>query len=260
MAELRWDGVSVVRRRVRILDDFSLCVGPGQAVALVGPNGAGKSTALLAGLGAILPSAGEVLLNGRPIARCSRAERAAHIAWLPQETAPPAPLMAWEWIAAGRYRFGEGAAAARRAALAALDAVDASALGPRLVTTLSGGERQRVALAALFAQESSLLFVDEPASHLDPVHQMETFARLGGWVQRGGGLIVVTHDVNVLDALRHPVDVVGLRAGAIAFRATYPASDLGPSLTDLFGVPFAAFTSGPRRFYAPGSHAESSRH
>ncbi len=77
---------------------------------------------------------------------------------------------------AARYRFRETTAATRRAADLALERVGLGHAASARLTELSGGERQRVAIAALLAQEARFLLLDEPANHLDPAQQNETYA------------------------------------------------------------------------------------
>ncbi len=251
MTALSCDRVRVERGRRRILDDFSLHLEAGRAVAILGPNGAGKSTALGAALGLIPMAAGAVTLDGRPLAGWSRTERAGRLAWLPQDAPPQEPLPAWEWVAAARYRFAESWADAQSAAHRVLMEMGIAHLAERVVTTLSGGERQRVALAALFAQDAEIILADEPASHLDPAQQLETYARLGRQVRSGRGLLIVTHDVNLLPALDCPVEVVGLREGRTAFTSPYPGDRLVDGLEQLFGVTFDAVAVAGRTLIAP---------
>lgn len=258
MTELRGVDLTVVRSGRRVLDSVSVHLTTGRAVAVLGPNGAGKSSFVQACLGLIPLQGGTLELDGRPLKRWSSRARAGRLAWLPQSTSTSEPLPAWEWVAAARFRFGEPLPVAKRAALAALAHLNAEALGSRPVTSLSGGERQRVALAALFAQQADLLFADEPASHLDPSLQLETYAQLGAQVRDGRGLLVVTHDVNLLSALECPVDILGLKRGRVAFQWPYRApsavgeppaeDDLTAHLGALFGVPFGAGDIGGRRY------------
>ena len=247
---LQCERVRVDRGGRRVLDGVSFRLERGRAIALLGPNGAGKSTVLQTALGLLAPSEGHIELDERPVRRWSRFERAARLAWLPQDVAPTEPLPAWEWVASARYRFKEPFSASADAARRMLDELGAGALAERLVSTLSGGERQRVALAALFAQEADFLLADEPAGHLDPAQQLESYRRLGTQVRSGRGLLLVTHDVNLLAALDCPVDIVGLRDGRTHFTLPYPKEGLPDSLTEglqaLFGVPFASAVVGGR--------------
>ncbi|MEO1334632.1 MAG: ABC transporter ATP-binding protein [Myxococcota bacterium] len=259
MTELVIDDVWVERRQRSILQGISFRARPGVAVAIMGPNGAGKSTALLTALGLTAAQKGRVRLDGQDIAGYSHRARAARLAWLPQDTQPIEPLPAWEWIAAARFRFRETSAEARHHAVRALKDAGADGFADRAVTTLSGGERQRVALAALFAQDAGLLLADEPASHLDPRLQRETYQRLGARVREGAGLVVITHDVNLLGELRCPVKVLGIRAGASAFLADYPSPSLVDKLSDLFNVRFCEVNVEDQALYVVAPNRESTQ-
>jgi iron complex transport system ATP-binding protein len=197
------------------LRGVTLALGPGRAIAVVGRNGSGKTTLVRAALG-LERAQGDATLDGTPVAAMSPAQRAAHLAWLPQSAGVPEGLTALEVVAAARYRFGEGRAASERAALEALG--ESARLADRPLHTLSGGEVQRVRMAALRAQQAALWLLDEPGNHLDPAAQLELWAGLGDAVRAGCGLIVVTHDVTLLPALGPvPLQVLGLADGEVAF-------------------------------------------
>ena len=229
-----------------LLEGVGLRVEPGEFVALVGPNGAGKTTLLRAGLG-LVRSEGEVFSGGQRIDTVPPRTRAALLGWLPQQPASSEALSALEMVVAARYRFDETRAAARAAARRALERLGAAELAERAVTGLSGGERQRVALAALVAQEAKMLLVDEPANHLDPAQQAETYALLGSLLRDGAGILCVTHDVNLLAHVGAPVRVVGLARGKVAFETPYDAADLPARLAELFSVPMEPVVLGERR-------------
>jgi len=244
----------VVERGPRaLLSDVSLCVEPGEFVALVGPNGAGKTTLFKTALALFRPERGEVLLDGAPLAEMSPRQRASHLSWLPQNATLEEPLSATEVVAASRYRFAESHETSRQAALAALARVGAGAYAERSVRDLSGGERQRVLLAALLAQAAPILLVDEPANHLDPAQQIEVYRLLGKLWLEGSSLLTITHDVNLLahvnagDRLR----VVGLSEGRIAFEARFSDTALPDKLGDLFGVRMRALGEGRARVIVP---------
>ncbi len=179
--------------------------------------------------------------------------RASRLAWLPQQLDASEPLRALELVTAARFRFVESQGAARKAALAALARLKADDLADARIDRISGGERQRIALAALLAQGAELLLLDEPANHLDPAHQAETYRLLGELWSEGFGLVCVTHDVNLLAHSGDPerLRVVGLRGGKVAFSTRYADPDLGARLSELFDVRMATFHSGSRRFIVP---------
>jgi iron complex transport system ATP-binding protein len=223
-------------------------------LALIGPNGAGKTTLLRTALGIVRSVRGEVLLGGKRIDAVPPRTRAARIGWLPQQALASEALSALETVVAARYRFDETRANARSAARRALERLGVGTLADAAVTRLSGGERQRVALAALVAQEASVLLLDEPANHLDPAQQAETYGLLGALVREGAGVVCVTHDVNLLSyvtGVAGGVRVAGLSRGKVAFETRYDAPELSVRLAELFGVAMETVTLGARRLIVP---------
>lgn len=247
--ELRELGVRFAEKR--LLEGVSLSLSRGEFLALLGPNGAGKTTLLRAALGLVRSEGGEVLLGGQRVRTVPPRQRAGLVAWLPQQALVSEALSALETVIAARYRFDETRGSARAAARRALERLGVAALAERPVTRLSGGERQRVALAALVAQEAELLLLDEPANHLDPAQQAETYALLGELVREGAGILCVTHDVNLLSYTGGAARVVGLARGKLAFETSYDAPDLPARLAELFGVEMEPVTVGARRLIVP---------
>jgi iron complex transport system ATP-binding protein len=247
--ELRELGVRFGDRA--LIDGVNLSVARGELLALLGPNGAGKTTLLRAALGLVREERGEVLLGGQRVRTVPPRKRASLVAWLPQERPASEALNAIETVVAARYRFDETRASAQAAARRALERLGVGEHAETPVTRLSGGERQRVALAALVAQEAELLLLDEPANHLDPAQQAETYALLGALVREGAGILCVTHDVNLISYAGVPARVVGLARGKLAFETRYDAQDLPARLAELFGVAMEPVTVGSRRLVVP---------
>jgi len=175
------------------LDDLSLCVSPGEDVAVVGPSGSGKSTLLALCAGFISPSAGSLAL----------AEPARHFAWMAQRA----------HLFHGSLRenllLGAPPGTSDMEMIAALDAaglpVDDPML-PRGLDTpigegnrgLSGGQAQRVALARALLSGSRMWLLDEPTSALDPETENDLLSRvLEHARQRGITILLATHHAAV---------------------------------------------------------------
>jgi iron complex transport system ATP-binding protein len=242
---------TVLAGRRPLLEHATLDVKRGELVALVGPNGAGKTTLLRAALGLVPLAGGDVRVGETPLRTLSERARAAELAWLPQQSAPADPLPAREAVMAARYRFRETAAQTKREAERALERVGLAAFADAPLTTLSGGERQRVAIAGLLAQEARFLLLDEPANHLDPAQQAETYALLGSLVADGAGMLCVTHDVNLLGHVAGAPRVVGLSSGRLRFELDYRAEALPERLSELFGVRMLPLSVGSGRVIVP---------
>ncbi len=242
----------VSRGARRVLDEITLSVASRERVAVIGPNGAGKTTLMRAILGLLSVESGNILLDGLPTRKLTALERAAKVAWLPQQALADEPISAIEFIRAARFRFGEGDRAACDAALSALKRVGADAWAQRLVTQLSGGEQQRVALAALFAQEAKLLLADEPANHLDPAQQASAW-RLLTQAAATSAIVVITHDINLVPLLGDPSQtrIVALNRGRIAFDVRANDPSLPRRLHELYGIEMQEYGEGAGRVILP---------
>jgi len=243
--------VSVRKGARTLLDHANVELRGGDFVALVGPNGAGKTTLLRAALGLVPLAGGRVRVNDADLALFGARARAAELAWLPQHSPPADALPALEAVMAARYRFQETTGAARRSAERALERVGVGRLATAPLATLSGGERQRVAIAALLAQEARFLLLDEPANHLDPAQQAETYALLGTLVRDGTGILCVTHDVNLLAHTAAAPRVLGLAAGKLRFSVDYGSAELSGRLSEIFGVHMLSLAAGSGRVIVP---------
>lgn len=256
MSRLRFTSVTLAGAERPRLSRVEFELAQGQCAFLIGPNGAGKSSILRLALGLERPSSGSVSLGDRRVSELAPAVRAAELAWLPQQLSFEQALSALDVVAAARYRFGESHARARARAREWLGEVQAASLAERRVTKLSGGELQRVKLAALLAQETPLLLLDEPANHLDPAYQLEVYRLLGGAWRRGLGILCVTHDINLLGVLPDPdnIRLLGVRAGELCFDTSYADPELCARLSQLYGVDFEQIERGPsgKNASAPG--------
>jgi len=254
---LQLEEVSVDLGGRRILSKVSLSVERGELVALLGPNGAGKTSLLRVALGLTPASQGRVLLDGRDVTELSARQRAAQLGWLPQAAPSLEPLRVIEVVRAARFRFDEPHRASERAARRALEQVAASEFAEARITELSGGERQRVLFASLLAQEARGLLLDEPASHLDPAQQLETYRLLGRLWSEGLAVVLVTHDVNLLSELgrQDQVRIAGLSGGRLEFESSLAAEGLPDCLTRLFNVSFVALDHLGRRLIFAASNA-----
>ena len=172
-------GVHDLRVRLEgtlIVDGVDLEVARGEWVTVIGPNGAGKSTALRA-IGGLLPFTGTVELNGTPVDKLHRRERAKTIATVTQSPTVPPAMRVLDYALLGRTPYiaplGRESAADIAAVEEVLESLDVARFAGRRLETLSGGERQRVFLARALAQGAGILLLDEPTSALDIGHQQE---------------------------------------------------------------------------------------
>lgn len=179
-------------------------VAQGSRVALIGASGAGKSTLLSLLAGALEPQAGILKVLGAPLHELSegarRAWRARHVGLLSQRFAHIEHLSALEGCAlpVQLHLRPEGPRPYREELDDTLSALQLSALAHKRPSQLSQGEQQRFALARALLAEPPLILADEPTAHLDPLTAQETLALLQK-PRDLGGLVVVTHDHELLD-------------------------------------------------------------
>jgi iron complex transport system ATP-binding protein len=234
MSVLLAEGLSVRKGGRAILSDISLLAGPGEFVAVIGPNGAGKSTLLSALAGLTRPSAGEVSLDGVPLARVPRRKLAQTRAYLPQNPICEWPLSVERLVALGLTAhlpaLGPLPGSFQEAIAQALADHDLTARKEQAVTTLSGGEFSRAMLARALVASPELLIVDEPVTGLDPVHAFAAMARLAAWAASGKTVIASLHDLTL--AARYAGRILALREGRMAGEGALTAA----MVRDVFGV------------------------
>ncbi|HPC19023.1 MAG: ABC transporter ATP-binding protein [Kiritimatiellae bacterium] len=179
----------------------ALAFGGEPICAIVGPNGSGKSTLLKVAAGLLVPGAGMVELNGRPVAKMRRPALARRLGYLPQECPALFDYTVAQVAAMGRHAHGgvlEMSNPGDRDAVArALAEVGLDTMRSRPLSHLSGGERRRVWLASALAQEPEILLLDEPTQSLDLHHAAAVMNILARRAARGLRVIAVLHDLHL---------------------------------------------------------------
>lgn len=195
-------GVDVgYRHNSHVLQDVSFKVRRGEMVGFIGPNGAGKSTLLKALRGLLSPLAGAVEVNGRPAQGLTDREFANEVAYLQQNVTLTFAYTAREIVMAGRYprlRWWEGEGPEDEAIVEACMAyTGVLELAEQSILAMSGGQRQRVLLAKVLAQQTPLLFLDEPATGLDVFYQEEIFRFSRELCRAGKTTLMVVHELGL---------------------------------------------------------------
>ncbi len=197
-------------REIRVLDDASVVLHPGQAVALVGPSGAGKSTLLhIAGL-LETPDAGRVIVNGQDCARMNDAERTAvrrnQMGFVYQFHQLLPEFSAIENVVIPQMIRGVSARDARKRALELLELLGLGARTGHRPAELSGGEQQRTAIARALANQPRLLLADEPTGNLDPSTSGRVFADLMDLIEHTGvAALIATHNMELAASMHRVI-------------------------------------------------------
>ena len=211
------------------LDVPALTIAPGEKIAVLGENGCGKTT-LLQVLAGLQPAQGSIMRDAALWDRLSPAERAAHMAYLPQEAGVLFNLSVAEIadLALRRDDLLEGGA--RRAAL---DAVEMADFLDRPYPSLSGGEQRRAMLARVLCRKADFLFLDEPTAPLDMRHAA-LFMRHAAAIPPA--VVAAMHDLNL--AVRYFDRFLLMKNGRILFDTRKDQLDAG-DLETVYGIGLA---------------------
>ncbi|MEZ4605679.1 MAG: ABC transporter ATP-binding protein [Deinococcales bacterium] len=189
-----------------ILSQIDLEVKSGRILGLIGPNGAGKSTLLKLLGGIYRPSQGQVYLDARPLKSYRQLDKAKHLAFVQQRQSLPQGFLVADIISLGRTPreglFPSFLKSIQDQELhptlkTIMQRTDTLHLANRHVECLSGGEMQRVIMAKALAQEPSYLLLDEPTNHLDLKYQLNILNLAKQEAERGVGVVIVMHDLNL---------------------------------------------------------------
>lgn len=199
-----------------IVEDLNIQIPQGKITALVGANGSGKSTILKTMARIMNPKAGSVLLDGKSIHKQSTREVAKQLAILPQNPTAPEGLTVTELVSYGRFPYQKGFGSMRaedkRMIEWAIEVTGMTEFHDRPIDQLSGGQRQRAWIAMALAQETDILFLDEPTTFLDMAHQLEVLQLLEMLNETANRTIVmVVHDLN--HASRYAHHMIGIKKG-----------------------------------------------
>jgi branched-chain amino acid transport system ATP-binding protein len=206
------------------VDDVSFRVAPGTVTGLIGPNGAGKTTLFNVVAGALRPSAGRILLEGRRLdGRPPHAVRRAGVGRTFQVPRPfPAMTVLENLMVAAADQCGErfwtnwtrpGAVAAQEAqvrdrARRLLEWLELDRLAGEPARVLSGGQRKLLELGRVLMAEPRLVLLDEPAAGVSPRLRDTIVARIGELHGQGLTFLVIEHNMEVVAELCRPVLVM----------------------------------------------------
>lgn len=183
-----------------VLSDVNATIKTGEIVGIIGRNGAGKST-LLKTIRGILPKhSGEVLFFDKKLEDYHEKELACKVAYLQQRVEVGFGYTGQDIVLAGRYPYMKWyeseSEADKQLALDCMDYTGTLELADTPVTEVSGGQKQRILLAKVLAQQTPILFLDEPTTGLDMVYQEEIFRFAKELAQMGKTILMVVHELN----------------------------------------------------------------
>lgn len=233
-----------------LLHDITTSFAEKKVTTILGPNGCGKSTLLQIACRLLQPSSGQILLNGQNIQQLKNKELAKQIALLSQTNRPP-EIAVEDLVTYGRYphqRYGQGLSQQDHIIINhALQQVKADSYRHRMVNQLSGGQRQRAYIAMALAQDTDIIFLDEPTTYLDINIRFEIMELVRTLNQAGKTIIMVLHDLNL--ALEYSDTIILMNQGRIQTEGT-PQQVIATGLLDeVFQIKTHIFEENGKLFY-----------
>lgn len=244
IAALHATGLRIGYGRRVVIPSADLTIERGRVTTIIGPNGSGKSTLLRAVAGLSRPMNGVIEIDGIPLSSLTPRDLALRLSMLPQSAVAPDGLTVADLVARGRQPhqrwYRQWTASDESVVLQAMTTMDVASLATRPLDELSGGQRQRAWIAMCLAQDTPLMLLDEPTTHLDISHSvgiLETVRDLSRAQQRT--VLMVLHDLSL--AARYSDRLVVMRAGEIHAQGT-PGEILTDALMrDVFDIDARVF-------------------
>lgn len=205
-------------RNTPILENIDVELPKGKVTTIVGPNGCGKST-LLRSLAKLLPiESGTVMLGERDITELRRKDVATKVSVLPQAPIAPEGLLVSDLVARGRHPhqswLRQWSASDEQEVYSALAQTGSLQFAERFINELSGGQRQRVWISMVLAQDTGVMFLDEPTTYLDLATSIEILELIHSLRTRlGRTIVMVLHDLNL--AIRYSDHLIAMNQGRI---------------------------------------------
>ena len=181
------------------LRDVSFSIGKGEMVSIVGRNGAGKSTLSKLICGFETPDAGEIFLNGKPLAEENIRRRARHIGYVMQNPNQMiSKTMIFDEVAMGLQGIGLSEDEIRARVEETLKICGLYPFRNWPISALSFGQKKRVTIASVLVQDPELIILDEPTAGQDFRHYTDIMEFLRGLNAKGVTVVMITHDMHLM--------------------------------------------------------------
>jgi len=189
----------------QVLKNININIERGKFYTILGPNGSGKTTLLRILSKSLNMEKGEISIDGKDLTQIKANTLAKEMAVVPQSTEIEFNFSVQDIVLMGRTphisRFCSESEKDVEIAMTAMKSTNTWELRNKSINTLSGGEKQRVVVARAIAQETEIILLDEPISHLDIHHQIEIMNQLKQLNQNKNiTIIAVLHDLNIAAA------------------------------------------------------------
>ncbi|WP_088008829.1 ABC transporter ATP-binding protein [Indiicoccus explosivorum] len=225
--------------RKTVIDGVSLTVPSNKISVIIGANACGKSTLLKTLSRLNKASSGDITLDGKALSKIPTKQLARVLGLLPQSPIVPEGISVADLVGRGRFPHQSLLSGWSKkdyeAVAEAMRIMDITELANRSIDELSGGQRQRVWIAMALAQQTDILFLDEPTTFLDITYQVEILDLLTDLNRKYGTTIVmVLHDINL--SARYADHIFALREGRLVAEGAPSEVITSERVRDIFGL------------------------
>lgn len=232
-----------------ILNNLSLTIKKGEITTILGKNGCGKSTLLNLLSKHLTYKKGSIQMDGKEIKDISFRQFSKIAALVSQHNTAPDSITVKELVEYGRIPHQHTKEAKNDSLYVnqALEECNLMELAHTPVSALSGGQMQRVWIAMAMAQNTEVLFLDEPTTYLDLKHQVELLRLIKRWKEtRGLTVVMILHDIN--QALHFSNQIIALKGGSLYF-AGKPEKFLEQKhIREVYGMDLTILEQESKRF------------
>lgn len=228
---IRLDKISAGYNKVEIIKNINISFKEGNITSIIGKNGCGKTTLLRTASNILKPFGGEITIGGKDIKSFKNKELAKKLSFLPQIRTVP-NITVYQLVMHGRYpHLGFSRTPKNEDKEIVEKAIEDMRLNKYLdknFQELSGGQRQKVYIAMVLAQDTDIVFLDEPTTYLDVNHQLEILEIVKELKKMGKTIIMVLHDLN--NALTYSDQICLMENGEIVIydspQAVYESKEI----------------------------------
>lgn len=222
-----------------VLDGVSFDVQRGKFYSIIGPNGSGKTTLLRNMSKSLFPEKNKVFVSGKCIEDYGSKQFAKEVSYVPQYIANDFEFLVMDIVLMGRNpylgRFQSESKEDIDIASRAMRATNVWHLRDKKISQISGGEKQRVIIARALTQNTDIMFLDEPISNLDILHQIEIMEIIKSLVKNKGITVIsVLHDLNV--ASIYSDNIILIKQGKVFANGNPHQIITKKNIKDVYGI------------------------
>ncbi|ASN06348.1 ABC transporter ATP-binding protein [Virgibacillus necropolis] len=222
-----------------VIQGISLSIPSNKISVIIGANACGKSTLLKTLARLIKPISGKITLDDKPLSKIPSKQLARTLGLLPQSPIVPEGISVADLVGRGRFPhqslFSGWTKKDYEAVAEAMEIMNITELANHHIDELSGGQRQRVWIAMALAQQTDILFLDEPTTFLDITYQVEILDLLTDLNRKYGTTIVmVLHDINL--SARYADNIFALHQGKLVAEGDPSSVITSTLIKGIFGL------------------------